>query len=52
MKIRVFELGPFGSRIDRGTINGLEDLPEGYDTISIEKRSDTVTVIIEPCSCK
>ena len=28
--MRVIELGPFGSRIDRGIINNLNEIPKDY----------------------
>jgi len=46
--IRIIELGPFGCRINRGTIEGLEDIPEGYKAKSIEKGPDSITVYVEP----
>lgn len=48
MVIRVIELRPFGSRIDRGTAENLDDIPEGYEVKSIKKNPDAVIVYIEP----
>lgn len=48
MSIRIIELGPFGCRIDRGTTEDIEDVPEGYEVKSIETGSDKITVYIEP----
>jgi hypothetical protein len=48
MTIRVIELGPFGCRINRGTIRSLEDLPEGFEAKKIEGDLDSKTVFIEP----
>ena len=42
--IRVIELGPFGCRIDRGTLKSLDDIPEGYEAEMIENRTDSVIV--------
>ena len=46
--IRVIELGPFGSRIDRGVINDLDELPEGYLVREIDEKDDLSSVYIEP----
>jgi len=47
--IKVIELGPFGSRIDRGLAEDLDDIPEGYVVKWAEASEDDVTrVIIEP----
>jgi len=48
MNVRVVELGPFGCRIDRGITESIEDVPEGYEVMSIETGPDTITVYIEP----
>jgi hypothetical protein len=48
MTIRVIELGPFGCRINRGTIRSLKDLPEGFEAKKIEGDLDSKTVFIEP----
>jgi hypothetical protein len=46
--IRIVELGPFGCRIDRGTAENLEDLPEGYEAKGVEDGPDAITVYVEP----
>ena len=46
--IRVIELGPFGCRIDRGTLKSLDDIPEGYKAERIENRTDSVIVYVLP----
>jgi len=48
MSIRLVELGPFGCRIERGTAEDIENVPEGYDVRSIETCLDVITVYIEP----
>jgi len=48
MIIRLIELGPFGSRIDRGTTEGLDDLPVGYKATGMERTPDAIIVLIEP----
>jgi hypothetical protein len=48
MGYRVIELGPFGSRIFRGTAENLEDIPEGYETIRVEDKRRSATVYVEP----
>ncbi len=48
MGYRVIELGPFGSRIFRGTAESLEDIPRGYETIRVEDKRHSATVYVEP----
>ena len=48
MTIRVIELGPFGCRINRGTIGSLKDLPKGFEAKRIEGDLESKTVFIEP----
>jgi hypothetical protein len=48
MGYRVIELGPFGSRIFRGTTENLEDIPRGYEAIRVEDKRHSVTVYGEP----
>ncbi len=48
MVIKVIELGPFGCRIDRGTAESLEDLPEGYEAKRIQDGLDAMVVYVEP----
>ena len=52
MVVRLVELGPFGCRIDRGTVEDLQDIPEGYETRSVIVDLDSVTVFIEPATLK
>jgi len=45
---KIIELGPFDCRIDRGTADGLGDLPEGYKVRCVKDGPDEITVYIEP----
>ncbi len=46
--IRVIELGPFGSRIDRGLIKDFDEIPEGYVAIAVDDDDYPSSVYIEP----
>ena len=48
MVVRLIELGPFGCRIDRGTVDSLQDIPEGYETKGVTVHPESVTAFIEP----
>ena len=48
MVVQLIELGPFGARINRGQRDEVEDIPEGYRTVSLETRTDCIIVYIEP----
>ena len=48
MGYRVIELGPFGSRIFRGTAKELKDIPRGYEAIRVENQRHSATVYVEP----
>ena len=48
MVVQLIELGPFGARINRGHRDEVEDIPEGYRRVSLETRSDSIIVYIEP----
>jgi hypothetical protein len=48
MGYRVIELGPFGSRIFRGTAENLKDIPRGYEAIRVEEKRDSATLYVEP----
>jgi hypothetical protein len=52
MIVRLVELGPFGCRIDRGTVEDLQDIPEGYETRSVIVDLDSVTAFIELATLK
>lgn len=47
--IRLIELGPFGSRIDRGTINNLDEIPKGYVIKTMDDKDSLSEICIEPC---
>ena len=47
MSIRVVECGPFGCRLDRGKVNSLDEIHEGFEVVRVEA-SDDVTVFVEP----
>ena len=48
MVVQLVELGPFGCSINRGEREHIEDIPEGYRTVSVKATSDCVMVYIEP----
>ena len=52
MVVRLIELGPFGCRIDRGTADSLQDIPEGYETKGVTVDLESVTAFIEPVTLK
>ena len=45
---KVIELGPFGSRIDQGLIEDLDEIPEGYEVIAVDDEDHPSSVYIEP----
>ncbi len=45
--MKVFERGPFGCLIHRGTIDSLEEVPPGYQVQLVEEEEGT-TVYISP----
>ena len=47
MSIRVVECGPFGCRLDRGTVNTLDEIHEGFEVVGAEA-GDDLTVFVEP----
>lgn len=47
MSIRVVECGPFGCRLDRGKVNSLEEINEGFEVVRAEAGND-LTVFVEP----
>lgn len=47
MNIKLVEYGPFGCRLERGTIENMEDIPDGYDVVKVEIDED-VTVYLDP----
>ena len=46
--IQVIELGPFGSRIKRGIIKSLDEIPEGYEIKYVDYEDSLSKVYIEP----
>lgn len=48
--IRVVELGPFESRIDRGHVEALDDIPKGFVIKYMDDEDSPSTVYIEPYS--
>ncbi len=47
MSIRVVECGPFGCRLDRGKVNSLDEIHEGFEVVRAEA-GDDLTVFVEP----
>ena len=47
MSIRVVECGPFGCRLDRGKVNTLDEIQEGFEVVGAEA-GDDLTVFVEP----
>ena len=47
MSIRVVEYGPFGCRLDRGKVNSLDEIYEGFEVVRVEA-GDDLTVFVEP----
>ncbi len=47
MSIRVVECGPFGCRLDRGRVDSLEEIHEGFVVVGAEAGKD-LTVFVEP----
>ena len=47
---RVIELGPFGSRIYRGLVEDLDEIPEGYEVTAVDDEDHPSSVYIEPYS--
>jgi len=47
MSIRVVECGPFGCRLDRGRVDSLEEIHEGFVVVGAEAGNE-LTVFVEP----
>jgi hypothetical protein len=47
MSIRVVECGPFGCRLDRGRVDSLDEVREGFKVVGAEA-GDDLTVFVEP----
>ena len=41
------ECGPFGCRLDRGKVNSLDEIHEGFEVVRAEA-GDDLTVFVEP----
>jgi hypothetical protein len=52
MDYQIIEMGPFGSRILRGTVDTINDIPPGYKTIRVEKQDLLTTIYVEPYTVK
>ena len=47
MSIKVVEYGPFGCTLDRGVIESMDQIPEGYCVVRVQA-DDSLTVYIDP----
>jgi hypothetical protein len=47
MSIRVVECGPFGCQLERGTVESMDQIPEGYCVVHVQV-GDGLTVYIDP----
>jgi len=47
MSIKVVEYGPFGCTLDRGVIESMNQIPEGYCVVRTQV-GDGLTVYIDP----
>lgn len=47
MSIKVIEYGPFGCQIDRGVMDDIGDIPEGYLVVRVDVEDDMI-VYIDP----
>jgi hypothetical protein len=47
MSIRVVECGPFGCRLDRGMVDSLDEIHEGFEVVRVEA-GNGLTVFVEP----
>ena len=47
MSIKVVECGPFGCMLDRGVIQSMDQIPEGYYVVRVQA-DDYLTVYIGP----
>ena len=47
MSIRVVECGPFGCRLDKGVVDSVDDVPDGFRVVKVEA-GEEVTVFVEP----
>jgi hypothetical protein len=47
MGIKVVEYGPFGCQIDRGVIENINEIPEGFVAVRVDV-GDGIVVYIDP----
>ncbi|MBN2334539.1 hypothetical protein JXL21_03195 [Candidatus Bathyarchaeota archaeon] len=47
MSIKMVEFGPFGCRLERGGVDSVDDIPDGFRVVRIEAGKE-VTVFVEP----
>ncbi|HUV34148.1 MAG TPA: hypothetical protein VMW22_04405 [Candidatus Desulfaltia sp.] len=47
MSIKLVECGPFGCTLDRGFIESMDQIPEGYCVVRMQA-GDGLTVYIDP----
>jgi hypothetical protein len=52
MEYKIIEMGPFGSRILKGTVDTLNDIPPGYKAIRVERQDLLTIVYVEPYTIK
>ena len=45
---RIVELGPFGSRINHGTVEDMGQIPKNFEVTRVDDGSEITTVYIEP----
>jgi len=46
--VQLIELGPFGCRINRGQVEHIEDIPDGYEAVRVIPGVDITIIYIEP----
>ncbi len=47
MSIRVVECGPFGCRLDRGRVDSLEEIHEGFEVVRAEGLRSSYASVVE-----
>jgi hypothetical protein len=45
--IKVVEYGPFGCQLNKGIVNSLDEIPDGYEVVRVEV-SEKMIVYIDP----
>jgi len=48
MVVQLIELGPFGCRVNRGHVEHIEDIPDGYIAVRVIPGVDITIIYIEP----